>query len=204
MSELNLPTGLLRLNLTIPNSFRMIKMARTRVMMMFLLSWVQPRHCSFYCPDHHRHVGRNILRLKELSGGVGHADHDHHQDQRGLDQNVTDKMPRPEFWTAQKLVRLNRGKFNQVPFYKDIYPRNQTEARLICPSGCLCKASDDDIEVKQNSFSVGTMSVCIHTTPRYWECQEKKNARLAPLMNLSSMTAPDYGKMCPNCWYRAN
>ena len=141
---------------------------------MFLLSWVQPRHCSFYCPDHHRHLGRNILRLKELSGGVGHADHDHHQDQRGLDQNVTDKMPRPEFWTAQKLVRLNRGKFNQVPFYKDIYPRNQTEARLICPSGCLCKASDDDIEVKQKSFSVGTMSVCIHTTPRYWECQEKK------------------------------
>ena len=126
---------------------------------MFLLSWVQPRHCSFYCPDHHRHVGRNILRLHELSGGVGHADHDHHQDHRGLDQNVTDKMPRPEFWTAQKLVRLNRGKFNQVPFYKDIYPRNQTEARLICPSGCLCKASDDDIKVKQNSFSVG---LCVY------------------------------------------
>ena len=40
------------------------------------------------------------------------------------------------------------------------------------------------------------------TTPRYWECQEKKNVRLTLSMNLSSMTAPDYGKMCPNFCYR--
>ena len=42
--------------------------------------------------------------------------------------------------------------------------------------------------------------VARHHTPRHWECQEKKNARLTPSMNLSSMTAPDYGKMCPNFW----
>ena len=40
------------------------------------------------------------------------------------------------------------------------------------------------------------------STPRHWECQEKKNVRLTLSMNLSSMTAPDYGKMCPNFCYR--
>ena len=41
-------------------------------------------------------------------------------------------------------------------------------------------------------------------TPRHWECQEKKNVWLAPSMNLSSMTVPDYGKMCPNFWLGEN
>ena len=34
--------------------------------------------------------------------------------------------------------------------------------------------------------------------------KRKKNVRLAPSMNLSSMTAPDYGKMCPNFWLGEN
>ena len=37
------------------------------------------------------------------------------------------------------------------------------------------------------------------TTPYHWECQERKNAWLAPSMILSSMTV-NYGKICPNFW----
>ena len=34
--------------------------------------------------------------------------------------------------------------------------------------------------------------------------QREKNVQLTPSMILSSMTVPDYGKMCPNFWYRGN
>ena len=37
------------------------------------------------------------------------------------------------------------------------------------------------------------------TTPYHWECQERKNAWLAPSMILSSMTV-NYGKICPSFW----
>ena len=46
------------------------------------------------------------------------------------------------------------------------------------------------------------MPHCAPGTPRHWEYQEKKNVQLAPWMNLSSMTDPDCGKMCPNFWFR--
>ena len=34
--------------------------------------------------------------------------------------------------------------------------------------------------------------------------KRKKNARLTPSMNLSSMTVPDHGTMCPNFWLGEN
>ena len=83
-------------------------------MIIFLLCTLHPLHCSFYCPYQHRHLGRNILRLQGLTGDVSSGDHDHlHHDNNG-----TDEMPRPEFWTAKKLVRYSRRKINQVPFTK--------------------------------------------------------------------------------------
>ena len=38
-----------------------------------------------------------------------------------------------------------------------------------------------------------------HGHCHHWECQERKNAWLAPSMILSSMTV-NYGKICPNFW----
>ena len=43
--------------------------------------------------------------------------------------------------------------------------------------------------------------LCRLPTPHHWDCQEKKNVRLTPSMNLSSIATPDYGKMCPNFWF---
>ena len=85
--------------------FWIIKMARTQVIIIFLLCTLHPLHCSFYCPYQHRHLGRNILRLQGLTGDVSHADHDHLPHDQVISINETDKMPEPEFWTAQKLVR---------------------------------------------------------------------------------------------------
>jgi len=93
---------------------------------LLLLVFQPPTSYSIYCPYQHRHLGENILKLQGLGGeGSHHYHHDdiHHEDQEPV------ILPQPSFWTAENVSR------------------NQTETRLICPSGCLCKASDDDVKV---------------------------------------------------------
>ena len=55
---------------------------------------------SHYCPYQHKHLGSNILKFHGMSGpGGGGRDlgSDHSEE--------SEDMPRPSFWTAERLVR---------------------------------------------------------------------------------------------------
>ena len=53
---------------------------------------------SHYCPYQHKHLGTNILKFHGVSGPGGGGHH------RG-DIEESEDMPRPSFWTAERLVR---------------------------------------------------------------------------------------------------
>ena len=55
---------------------------------------------SHYCPYQHKHLGTNILKFHGVSGpgGGGHVLGSDHSEE-------SEDMPRPSFWTAERLVR---------------------------------------------------------------------------------------------------
>ena len=74
------------------------------VVISLVVSCLISPHHSYYCPDQHRHLGRNILLLHDSHGGGGGSEVGPH-----LSQNVQDKtplpLPQPSFWSSELTAR---------------------------------------------------------------------------------------------------
>ena len=87
------------------------------VVISTLLSCLASTLHSYYCPDQHRHLGRNILLLHDShSGGAG----------GGVDPQVShnvqeeDKtplpLPQPSFWSSELTARFSSNNFIFLQF----------------------------------------------------------------------------------------
>ena len=79
------------------------------VVISMLVSCLAPSLQSYYCPDKHRHLGHNILRLHDSHGGGGgggggldsHLSHSvHEEDKTPL------PLPQPSFWSSELRARF--------------------------------------------------------------------------------------------------
>lgn len=79
------------------------------VVISLLLSCLVSTLHSYYCPDQHRHLGRNILLLHDShgGGGVGEGGDDPH-----ISHNVQEEaktplpLPQPSFWSSELTARF--------------------------------------------------------------------------------------------------
>ena len=103
-----------------------------------------------------------------------------------------------ETWTWEEVVLPRRISTSRRPVRWHWY----SPAFLLGPISSSCRRLENEFQKLEIHISweyIKQFEIFrIYYTLRHWECQEKKNVRLAPSMNLSSMTVPDYGKMCPN------
>ena len=65
---------------------------------LLVTCWVALGRGSHYCPYQHKHLGTNILNFHGVSGPGGGG---HHRE----DIEKSEYMPRPSFWTAERLLR---------------------------------------------------------------------------------------------------